>query len=89
MTARRWQITVDRVVLRGVPTGGLDAAEIGRQVREAVSEGLSDAPLPAGRAMRATVVVEAGAVAGDGGAAIGRAVGGAIVRAATGGPSRG
>ncbi len=88
MIARRWQITVDRVVLRGAPAGGLDAGEIGRHVQETVATGLADAPLPAGRSMRASVVVEAGTIRGADGAAIGRTVGGAIVRAATGGPYR-
>lgn len=58
MNTRRWQITIERVVVTGAPARGLDAAEIEALVKHVLSRQLSRAPLPDGPVARATVQVE-------------------------------
>jgi hypothetical protein len=60
MNTRRWQITIERVVVTGGPARGLDTAEIEALVKHVLSRQLSRAPLPNGPLARATVHVESG-----------------------------
>jgi hypothetical protein len=89
VTGERWDIDVDRIVVRGVGVAGLEAGEVRRLVEEALVTRLSDAPTPAGRATRASVVVETNALVTGGPGGIARAVASGVVQAATGRASRG
>lgn len=89
MSARRWQIQVDRVVVRGAPTRGLESAELLALVNAAVNDALRDAPLPSGRTMRQGAVVAAGAELAGGPAGVSRAIASGIAAAVGGGRSHG
>lgn len=86
----RWTHHVDvaRIVIRGVGVERLDGNELRALIERAVARELGDAPLPAGRTMRAAVQINARSVAKGGAAGVAAAVASGIVDAA-GGTRRG
>ena len=89
MSARRWRIDVDRVVVRGAPTRGLDQAELLVLIDAAVADAMREAALPAGRTVRQGEVIAAGADVTAGPAGVSRAIAGGIVAAVGGGKGHG
>lgn len=89
MSARRWRIDVDRVVVRGAPTRGLDQAELLVLIDAAVADAMRGAALPAGRTVRQGDVIAAGAELAGGPAGVSRAIAGGIVAAVGGGKGHG
>ncbi|MCY7399443.1 MAG: hypothetical protein LH477_00515 [Nocardioides sp.] len=83
MTSRTVHIAVERVVVTGASVADLDPARLRLLVRDAVVAGLGDSALPAGRAVHASIQVDAPAL-GTTNASVSRAVGSGIVRAASG-----
>ena len=78
-----WHLDVDRVSITGAHTHGMDAAELRTLVEGAVRSALETAPLPNGRAVRASVEVHAPSLSGR--AAIAGAVARGVAQAAAGG----
>lgn len=89
MSPRRWQIQVDRVVVRGAPTRGLESTELLALVNAAVADALRDAQLPSGRTMRQGEVIAGGAELAGGPAGVSRAIAGGVAKAVGGGRSHG
>jgi len=78
-----WHLDVDHVRITGASTHGMDAAELRTLVEGAVRSALETAPLPNGRAVRASVEVHAPALTGR--AAIAGAVARGVAQAVGGG----
>jgi hypothetical protein len=78
-----WHLEVDRVRIIGAGADGMPQAELHALVTQAVQTALETAPLPNGRAVRASVTVTVPSLAG--GQAIARAVGEGVTRAIRGG----
>jgi hypothetical protein len=89
MNRDRWEIDVDRVVIHGAGTRGLDVTEVRQLVADAVVARLSVAPLPPGRAMRAEVVLRTGPLTSSGSRGVARAVADGVLAAVSGGRSHG
>jgi hypothetical protein len=77
-----WHVDVDRVRLTGARVTGLGADELHGMIERAVRHALEGSPLPAGRAVSASVEVRVASL-GDG-AAVARAVGQGVSRAVGG-----
>ncbi len=87
MTRAPYRVEVERVVVTGAGAAALDVAELRGLVERAVAQEAARAPLPAGRAVRASVRVTAASLATPG--AVAAAVAAGVVRALGGGGSRG
>ena len=87
MSRAPYRIDVERVVVTGVGSAALDAAILHGLVERAVAQEAARAPLPAGRAIHASVRVTAASLATPG--AVAGAVAEGVVRAMGGGVSRG
>ena len=87
MTRDRWEIDVDRVVVHGAGTRGLDAAEVRQLVAEALVTRLRVAPLPPGRATRTEVVIRTGPLTSGGPRVVARAVADGVIAAVDAGGS--
>ena len=74
-----WHLDVDRVRIVGAGARGLGAAELRALVAQAVQSALETAPLPQGRAVRASVELSVTSLGG--GAAIADAVARGVTRA--------
>jgi hypothetical protein len=87
MTRPPYRVEVERVVITGARAAALDAAALRELVERAVAQETVRAPLPAGRAVRASVRVAAASLATPG--ALAGAVAAGVVRAMGGGGSHG
>lgn len=70
-----WNLEIERVRIVGADRRGLQHAELRELVAHAVRDAVQTAPLPQGRAMKASVRVDATALAG------GNAIAGAVANA--------
>ena len=89
MTRWTYHVDVDRVIVHGAGVDRLDGNELRALVERAVTRELSDAPLPAGRTMRAAVQITARTVTTGGAPGVAAAVASGIATAARGGARRG
>jgi hypothetical protein len=78
-----WQVNIERVVVTGVAPGVVDAGALRGLVERRIAELAAGMALPPGRAMRASVSVEARALRGAD--AIANAVADGVSRAVGGG----
>lgn len=78
-------VHIGRIIVRGAR--GLGQAELRTRIETAVTTAIADAGLPAGRTVRAEVVVSSGPLLGS--AAVAGAVGDAIAAAISKGRTRG
>lgn len=77
--ATSWQLHIDRVVVTGVTGRMPDSAELRALIEQHVVEAATAAALPAGRAVRASVQIDARSLSG--GEAIARAVASGVSQA--------
>jgi hypothetical protein len=66
MSANRYQIRIERLIVHGVDTTRLDAAALRSLVEAAVARELDGMELPAGRSVTAAARIETGPLPGDG-----------------------
>lgn len=75
-----YRIDIDRVVVVGADTRGMDAGALRELVESAIAHDVAGASLPNGRTMRASVRLDAASLAG-GGSVVAKTVSTAVTRA--------
>jgi len=83
VTRHVYHVDVDRIVIAGAG-GALDAAQLRPLVAAAIARALSESPLPGGRTMRASVLIESRTIASGGPTAVASAVGAGVAHAVGG-----